>query len=384
MAPGKAISILGLGLDARFKAMLQVFFERRRQTNYKFVNQQADIIVADIDAMGVRDALVVARQDQPSSSAILFSIDVNDYRTGGGLVVLRKPFTAKQLVSAFDIMDLQVRVGRQRLTALSALSSRQGSDPLAGVTDVMVERKASRAHFGAASSLSGKGDYVKLNKLLSSALEQNIDEEGLEYDTEHYLQGALLKAHRKARKNKNNILIEFGSGSITIDVERSLVQMGMGSFQLRELASFPLNMDKVNINLLPRRQARVDPENGRSITSLDALIWKIALFASRGRAPVGTSLNAPVRLKSWPNFTRLLLSPGALRMAALWTEHSFSISQLSKTLKLSSSDVLNFYSAAHAIDLVYLGDEVAEAVAPLPKATGVKGLLSSILKKLQT
>ena len=269
--------------------------------------------------------------------------------------------------------------GRQRLTTLSAVSGREA--------DAAVEREAPRAHFSAAKSLSGKDDYVKLNTLLSRALEQDIDEdgqEGLEYDAGRYLQGALLKAHRKAREKNNNILIEFGSGTITIDVKRSLVQMGMGSFQLRELASFPLNKKKVNIKLLPRHQARVDPKNGRTIVPLDTLIWKIALFASRGRAPQGTHFDAPVSLKSWPNFTRLLLSPGALRMAALWTAHSFSISQLSKTLTLSNADVLSFYSAAHAIELIHFGDDIEEAVIPPAKISGVKGLLGNILKKLHT
>lgn len=384
MVTGKSISILGLGLDARFKAMLQVFFERRRRTSYRFANRQADIIVADLDAMGVRDGLAVARQDRTSMPTILFSIDASDYKTGGDLVVLRKPFTVKQLVSAFDIMDLKVRVGKQRLTVLSIARSAQSGSSLSREDDPVVEREAPRDHYSAAASLSGKGSYVKLNTLLSMALEQNIDEEEHEYDAGHYLQGALLKAHRKARKNNKNILIEFGSGSITVDVKRSLVQMRMGSFQLRELASFPLNKDQVNISLLPRRQARVDLESGRNITSLEALIWKITLFASRGRAPKGTSLSVPVSLKHWPNFTRLLLSPGALRMAALWTANSVSISQLSKTLKLSSDDVLNFYSAAHAIELVQLGDAAVEAVVPKPKAVGVRGLLGSILKKLHT
>jgi len=393
MISGRSISIQGLGLDARFKAMLQVFFERRRRTPYQFVNQQADIIVADIDALGVRRALAEARKDQALKPTILFSIDASEFKTGGDLVVLRKPFTVKQLVSAFDIMDLQVRVGSQRLTAISTLSSTRRSNSQAGPVDVAIEAEAPRAQFSAATSLSGKGDYVKLNTLLSMALEQNIDEEGLggqdgqaalEYDTRRYLQGALLKAHRKAREKNNNILIEFGSGTITIDVKRSLVQMGMGSFQLRELASFPLNKKKVNISLLPRRQARVDSKSGRTIVPLESLIWKVALFASRGRAPQGTNFDAPVSLKSWPNFTRLLLSPGALRMAALWTAHSFSISQLSTTLKLSNADVLSFYSAAHAIELIHFGDDIEEAVVPPAKISGVKGLLGNILKKLHT
>ena len=392
MADRNPISILGLGLDTRFRAMLQVFFDRRRLTRYQFVNHQADIVIADMDAWGVRGALADYREQNHSQPTILFSIDENEYKTSGDMVVLRKPFTVKQLVSAFDIMDLRFRVGKQRLTSLTKKPLLNGHSIESGKgADKARQQAESRAHFNAAASLSGKGEYVKLDTLLSRVIEQDIDAEGNEYDATAYLQGALTKAYHEAREKKKNIVIEFGSGKITVDTKHSIAQMGIGGFQLRELASFPLNMDKINIAIVPRRQARVDTESGKTILSFDALVWKVALFASRGRAPRDTNLNAPLRLKSWPNFTRLVLSPGVLRMAALWAAHPTSILQLSKTLKLSKADVLNFYSALHAIDLIEFVD--AEDDKHLKKAdpgersnkpSRVKGLLGSILKKLHT
>ncbi len=394
MTATELIQIMGLGLDDRFRSMLQVFFERRRSTRYTFVNKKADILVADLDAMGVRDALTVYRKEHRPRPMILFTLDEVDYKTSGDMVVLRKPFTMKQLVSAFDIMDLRFRVGRQRLGALRVKASAEAPVPMPVKHEPEPEaikadqnkpiEEDPREHYHAAASLSGKGDYVKLNTLLSQALEQNVEEEGGEYDANKYLQGALIKACAEARDKKRNILIEFGSGSITIDVKTEQVQMKMGSFQLRELASFPMNLEKVNINLLPRRQLQIDVDSGRTVTTLDALIWRLAIFASRGRGPQGLDLTEPLGLSAWPNFTRLMLSPGALRIAALWAEHNLSVLQLCKTLKLPQSDVLSLYSAATAIGLIHHGGTEPGAPSSAPRPSGVKGLLGSILKKLHT
>jgi len=420
MTSRQSINILGLGLDARFRGMLRVFFDRRRDTRYKFVNHNADIVIADMDVWGVRKSLADYREEHNAKPAILFSLNEVEYRTGGDFVVLRKPFTVKQLVSAFDIVDLRFRVGRQRLTHLSTTSKRHSDQPdPAEISEMLSKIKqhvedpgksqqvqvedhqalqqeqpqqptADEPHdahrFQAAESLSGRGGgYVKLNALLSRALDEETDsEESTEYDPEAYLQGALTSARRKARRKHKNIRIEFGSGSIIIDTKLDLVEMGMGGFQLRELASFPLVSDKARVLVLSRRQARIDTESTKTMTSFESLLWKASLFASRGRAPVGTDLNAPVRLRRWPNFTRILLSPGALRIAALWVEQPLSITQLQKMLKLSEQDVLGFYSAALATGLIQSGKD--SGIEPVKEAsrTGVRGLLRNILKKLHT
>lgn len=425
MTTRQSINILGLGLDARFRGMLRVFFDRRRSTRYNFVNHNADIVIADMDVWGVRRSLLDYQEKHASKPAILFSLNEVEYRTGGNFVVLRKPFTVKQLVSAFDIVDLRFRVGRQRLTHISTASKSASNLPESAIlsgeltgTDAAIAPPAEKlnvppeiqtegapllpakqarqgsqpephdAHrFQAAVSLSGRGgDYVKLNTLLSRALDEETDsEESVEYDPEEYLQGALILARRKARRKHKNIRIEYGSGSIIIDTRLGLVEMGMGGFQLRELASFPLVSDKAKVQVLTRRQARIDTKSARPLKSFESLLWKASLFASRGRAPFGTDLDAPVQLRRWPNFTRVLLSPGALRIAALWVERPLSISQLQKMLNLSQHDVLGFYSAALATGLIRSakGSDVRPPHPELERK-GVRSLLRNILKKLHT
>ena len=92
--------------------------------------------------------------------------------------------------------------------------------------------------------------------------------------------------------------------------------------------------------------------NHPDMVPLDILLWKLALGASRGRLPLGTSLDTPVALREWPNFTRLVVTPGAMSVAALWARQTCTLGQTIHLLGLPPADVFAFYSAAAAIDLV--------------------------------
>jgi hypothetical protein len=107
------------------------------------------------------------------------------------------------------------------------------------------------------------------------------------------------------------------------------------------------------------------------MTPLDTLLWKLALGASRGRLPLGTPLDTPCALREWPNFTRLVVTPGAMSIAALWARQTFTLGQTIQLLELPSADVFAFYSAAVAIDLLH--DDLSAPPAsdgPLPASTG--------------
>jgi hypothetical protein len=89
--------------------------------------------------------------------------------------------------------------------------------------------------------------------------------------------------------------------------------------------------------------------------------------------PKGTMLDRPVRLKHWPNFTRILLFPEAMRIAALLSEHTYSLTKTAQLLKIDERCVYSFYSAAYALGLVSMAytkitetEELSEK--PLPPA----------------
>jgi hypothetical protein len=83
----------------------------------------------------------------------------------------------------------------------------------------------------------------------------------------------------------------------------------------------------------------------------DALLWKLALWTYRGRLPANTHLADRVYLRRWPNLTRFLEIPHALRIAALWTEQSLSPIHVAEALRIPQRYVFAFYGAAYTIGL---------------------------------
>ena len=85
---------------------------------------------------------------------------------------------------------------------------------------------------------------------------------------------------------------------------------------------------------------------------LEPFIWEVSVWMSRGRAPEGTDLDQPVVMRYWPNMTRLLITPNAFRIAALWSRKPYSLQETAQSLQISLSHVLTFYTAARSIGLI--------------------------------
>lgn len=138
------------------------------------------------------------------------------------------------------------------------------------------------------------------------------------------------------------------------------------------------------MSLLPRDHQVTDTHDSREIDS-ESLIWRTALWASRGRVPKGTSFTTPVSLRRWPNVTKLMVFPQALRVSALWAKAPYSLVDTAKYLAIPQRNVFAFYSAVHAIGLVSnaQGDKSRHIKSTTSTTKGRKGLLSRIINRLR-
>jgi hypothetical protein len=117
---------------------------------------------------------------------------------------------------------------------------------------------------------------------------------------------------------------------------------------------------------------------------MDAFLWKVALWTSRGRVPAGTQLSVPVFLRYWPNMSRLLLPPHALRIAALWAHQPHSLLQTTRALKLPQRYVFAFYSAANALDLAGPCRRSSDTLfEPATTESKNRGVLARIMERLK-
>ncbi|QYZ67491.1 MAG: hypothetical protein HPY30_16780 [Gammaproteobacteria bacterium (ex Lamellibrachia satsuma)] len=170
----------------------------------------------------------------------------------------------------------------------------------------------------------------------------------VQYDPQHFLIGRVLEAVKLAETYCRPASISSHHGTITIVPMTREVLIEIEEQQLHSLASQPIETDKC----LPSLQDSVCDMPGRTRRRpIEAFVWELTLWSSLGRMPAGTNPHQAVRLKHWPNLTRLQIFPHATRITALWSQQKHSLATTAQVLNIPQRYVFAFYSAAHAIGL---------------------------------
>jgi hypothetical protein len=258
------------------------------------------------------------------------------------------------------------------------------------------DETASEAEPSSAHSPSSQAKARKAASIMSAATEQtfvgmvpDIDPQDpaqtskVYYNPEHYLQGHLQQALNLAVRYNRNVAIEGPWPAMELLIEEHKVRVATEERHLRSHCTLP--DATLEMRLRQFDDASQLDDNSPSY-SLPALFWKVALWASRGRLPMGTSLSQPIYLRHWPNFTRLEVTPYALAIAALWAEQPRSLIDTAKHLQIPQRYVFAFYSAAKSLQLVGETRRAADTlIAPEAiAASRQRGLFGRLLDRLRT
>jgi hypothetical protein len=158
--------------------------------------------------------------------------------------------------------------------------------------------------------------------------------------------------------------------------------------QLMAFAGIAINKESsFSIDLIPVNLASwmINKDLSR-FQSMEAFVWKLAIWTSKGRFPDVIDIHKQIYLKRWPNFTRLVVTPHALRIAALLMQGPRSMLNIASALNINPKFVFVFVSACYTMDLMgqvqRKSDEliVPEKIEPSKK----QGLFSKILNKLRS
>jgi len=174
----------------------------------------------------------------------------------------------------------------------------------------------------------------------------------LPYDPKEYFQGYFHSALRACRLKNQISQMQFGWSSITILPQTHEVWFQTDDLQLRAFAGIKINNIFETMSLLTVNPKTMNVGEGLDkFQNMDAFLWKIACWTSKGRYPVTIDLNQPVYLKNWPNFTRLLVTPHALRITALLMQGPRTMRNVAQVLNIEPQYVYIFISAAYALDM---------------------------------
>lgn len=210
----------------------------------------------------------------------------------------------------------------------------------------------------------------------------------LYYEPSDYVQGMLERACQRARDDRQAVRLDVGGQELIVLAGGKQVFCTAREQRLRPLCVTPKPGRLVTmVDLHPSQLPTILPQDPQ-LSSNETILWVMSLWASRGRVPKGTDIDAPVSLASWPCFSRLQITPHAMQIAALWTTRPMSPMQTAKVLSIPHRYVFTLYSACLALGLIEKTQAIKPALAT-PSHAEIKApaekrsLMGGLLRKLR-
>lgn len=207
------------------------------------------------------------------------------------------------------------------------------------------------------------------------------------YDPNDYFQGYLQSALNLSRAKGRPFLMQTQWCPVFIFGHTEEVWLDASDSELNAFAGIKLKhktmTSKIKITPIDTKTMKLGGALDK-FQSMDAFLWKLVCWTSKGRYPQDIDYNMPVYLKYWPNFSRLLITPHALRIAALLIQGPRTMSNIAETLNIKAQYVFVFISAAYALGIAGQARRLADLLvepADIQPSKG-QGVLSRIMSKL--
>lgn len=412
-----------LGFDLRTRNVLGLFFNGPCAKHCKLVDHsEADVTVIDLDSYRGRDLKSKHDSLYPGRPTILVSINNKE---ADNKLLLHKPMNPTAFMAALEHVREQLQQEQQRTIEKQQKSlppSRPTSLPSAtvarsestarviGAPEQRTEAPLSEPDNAPTKPVAKPGPGgVGNNGSRTSSAAANMADSSLamyvgstqdfdpndpvqhgkaHYKVSLYLLGYLLQACDQARQTGLPIKLTGIWHTIIVDPGNRTATTVLCDSQLRSLCMVPVKAAEVRIETCTQPKAFLADTQSmyqHREESLDAFLWRVALWTSRGRVPEETDLQRQVFLKHWPDMTRLVLPPHALRIAALWVRQPYSLMRTAQILDVPQRFVFAFYSAAWTLKLANQGQRQADQVmeSPTPKHPANTGVLHRLLSRLR-
>lgn len=379
-----SIKVALYGMDPRsYKTMEQYLKGPCRGIAEVVAETDADIDIIDADFPTAGDILEARRRQTPARPIVLLSLQTlkieNTFFVQKPVsveqltAVLTQIFSHKQPKQTHSVETAQDQPEKSQIPQQQTVADNPESIMPAK------PRKVFESNEGGYTAFLGNLADIDFNdpKQLLNA----------RFEAKNYLLGFVLSAYKVACHEGSAHQLNSMWKPLFIFPDTQQVWLDADDKQLRVFAGMEQN--KVvggNISL----QA-IDVEGSREgkaldkFQDMDALLWKLSIWTSKGRFPSAIDPRHPVYLKQWPNFTRLLLIPDALRMAALLMRGPRSPLDIVRELHVRPQYVFAFISACHSLGLLANCRRRADVIVA-PEALPVnkkQNLFSKILSKLR-
>ena len=392
-----SIKIATVGMDKQMLRILEMVFNGPGKGDYMLVNklEEAQACIFDLDNLEGMKSWKDYRNDDLKLPTIILSLNYKDI---AGTIFVRKPIEINDLLKNLVKITNPTVAAPHKLVQKESNSKIDQRKSISNNAELITETSFAEQN---AAQLYGNNKDINLNN------KEEVDK--LFYDTGEYLQGYFEYACGLSQElETGGLLIEGLYCPIILIAKQNRILRSdeFNDNQLRTMTLLPLSNITVRhnqnsgktfkihlnekhglniVNLNESELAQYQKQYNLIPQDLDGFLWLIALWTARGRLPKGTDLNKPVKLRNWPNFTRLIETPYALKIAAFWIYNPHSLLETARILEIPQRYVFAFFNAARAIRLASTNsnfDTSSSTTASFAKKHAKRGLFQRILTKL--
>ncbi len=382
MAPIKSkkpLSIAACGMDKQTLKLLEMVFNGPGKGDYAIIEQveSAKACVFDLDSLEGAQLWKDYRTRYPQLPTAILSIEYKDI---AGTFYVQKPVEVDNLLKVLKKIKrvIEEQTAPKSPPPVQSATSKVPQAPRDAklAMEFAIEEEEESLH-----QFCGYAVNINPNN------PQEFDK--IYYNPTQYLQGFFEKAFL--------IGLQLDSGAIMIDglytkiiliPKRNQIFCGteLDNNKLRTMTLLPLSNSHLRMTTLTEDEVIEHLGSPQFIEQqpLDNFLWRVALWTSRGRVPKGTDLSKQIVLLHWPNFTRLIVTPYALKISALWMAQPHSLLETAKILEIPQRYVFAFFSAARSIQLAFVDRRTERrASQSIPASSSKRGLFQRLLARLR-
>lgn len=377
------IKIHVLGMDERSRNTLSFFFQKFCNGQCEMTEEEmlAKVFLINMDYVDAASDLDKLKQSYPHYPLILTSIKAID---AGENYFLRKPLIAAHLITILDEIKGATSARPEKKEIEKIKPSETAEKQIQKTT------KNDTKSNNISSTLTDKEMIAFVGEAQDRNLRQAQIEKDIFFDLQQYFVGFMRQAYLQAKQQQCAVRITGLWKPITVFPESNKIYIEMSDRQLKSICVVTLNssaIDEAGIKLesLDPEKATHQCEQYNNYQSLDMFMWKIALWTSRGRLPQEIPLDSAVYLLGWPNMTRLILTPEALRICAYWVPHPRTVINLTELLAIPQRYVFSLITATYVLGMSGLANRQSDILI-LPsdiESTTKINLFARIMKRLR-
>jgi hypothetical protein len=357
----------------------------------------AEIDVFDADTHGVGKLIEDHRARKPYRPVIALSLREGTF---AHVLYVKKPVKTDEMLAVLDKASVLLVKAKQDEKAASQLAAKNSpaeqpsveSSEKANLKSFVrnTDEQQKTAKHQAAMQLNEKGFNAFIGNVAGIDVNDPKQFAVASYNPKEYFQGHIESAFKLSREQGEIMQLNSGWSPVIIFPQNNEIWLDADDKQLRAFSGLIIanTLDgKISTTPLTFESSSV-PRALDKFHSMDAFLWKVACWASKGRYPVSIDINHPIYLKHWPNFTRLLITPHALRISALLIRGPRTLANVAEVLNIKPQYVFVFISAACALGLTGQARRESDALIAQSQPTEIKsnknkGLLGRIMSKLR-